>query len=133
MTTPNEHSFEISTVGNVSGETLKGKFTCKIRLSHIDRLRKDQLRREFLGTINPDGASSEALYVATAISELKVRLTKTPAWWTEAKDGLDLEDENVIIEVFTKAVEAEKNAREAVLKEAATAAEALRETKDTTK
>lgn len=119
-------SFTLHTVGETTEKTYAGEFRAKKRLSHRDHLRKDQVRRELLGG-QAGVATERALSTAMILSELAVRLTKTPEWWTEAGNGLDLEDDNVIGTVYNEAVKIETEAAEAKKKRAEAIQRSLRE------
>jgi hypothetical protein len=122
----NDQAFSISVVGNFTGETFKGNFRAKKRLSHLDRLRKDQYRRELLGGTAPDQAGQVALDIATIVSELRVRLVDAPKWWLESEGGLQLEDINTLMLVFEGATKIETDAAEALKKSAAVVADEMK-------
>lgn len=102
-------NFSISLIGNVTGEKWVGEFTTKLRLSHRDQLARDRISRELLGDTRPDFASPRAINQANIFSDLRVRLTQAPAWWKESAEGLDLEDDNVVAEVYNKALKFEND------------------------
>lgn len=111
----NLKTFNISVVGETTGETFRGDFDARILLSHRDRLRRDRVRRDLLGA-GPEGAAGadqEALLTAEIFSQLTVRVAKAPKWWDESGNGLDLRDHNVITEVYKKVLEIEAEARKA--------------------
>jgi hypothetical protein len=118
--------FTINVIGETTGQTIIGKFKAKKRLSHLDRLRRDQIRRELLGQISPDNASPEAQSLALGLADLRVRLVETPVFWRESQDGLLLEDENVLVVVYEAAQKVEADARKEVQEAAKAAAEALK-------
>lgn len=108
----NDVPFSISIVGDTTDEKWVGDFRAKRTLSHRDQLRRDQIRRELLGSAA--GASTDrALSIAMVLSELAVRVTKAPKWWTEKDNGLDLEDGNVIGEVYDQVMRIEREHIEA--------------------
>lgn len=117
--------FTIHETGDYTDQTWSGEFRAKKRLSHRDQLRKDQIRRELLGG-QPGTATDRALSTAMILSELAVRLTKSPAWWTEAGNGIDLEDDNVIGRVYDEALKVERDAAEEKKKKAEKIQEAMR-------
>lgn len=127
MDTLNTVEFTISVIGDTTGETLRGTFRAKKRLTHLDRLRRDQVRRELLGQISPESASSEAQSLAIGLADLRVRLVEMPSWWTDSDNGLKLEDENVLVKVYESAQKVEKEAREAIQKAAEAATAELKE------
>lgn len=122
----NDAPFTLHVVGETTDLTWKGEFRAKKRLSHRDQLLKDQVRRELLG--GQAGQPTErALSTSMILSELRVRLTKFPAWWTETGLGLDLDDDNVIGEMYDKALSIEQEAIDAKKKKAEAVQEKLRE------
>lgn len=121
--------FTINITGESTGEVFKGTFKAKVRLSHRDELRRDELRRKLLGP-TPDAASKRAQNQAELIADLSVRLTETPKWWSTVDGGLDLEDDNVLIGIWEECTRLEKEAIERVLKEAEDAKIKLREIAD---
>lgn len=117
--------FTLHEVGETTDKTYTGEFRAKKRLSHRDHLRKDQVRRELLGG-QPGVPTERALSTAMILSELAVRLTKTPDWWVDAGNGIDLEDDNVIGVVYNEALKIEADAIEAKKKKAEKVQEGLR-------
>lgn len=116
-TEANDGAFTLHVVGETTERTWAGEFRAKRRLSHRDHLRKDQVRRELLGG-QPGVATERALSTAMILSELAVRLTKTPEWWAEEGNGLDLDDDNVIGTVYNEALKIEAEAAESKKKKA---------------
>jgi hypothetical protein len=121
---PNSEDFVVQLVGDTTGTDWTGKFTAKKRLSFNDQLRRDLLRRQMLGTAEAK-PSDRAASMADVFSELMVRLVTSPSWWTDNDEGRELSDENVIVEVYKKALEVEQKALEALQKKATEAKEDL--------
>lgn len=111
-----ELTFTIDTKGELTDRQYTGVFTIKSRLTQRDFLLQDQFRRDNLGT-NTQDASPGAIGIATAVSHLRVRILKAPKWWTDSDGGLDLEDGNILAEVYYKAVETEAKERNALAEE----------------
>lgn len=122
----NKEQFEISLIGNVTGEKWVGKFAAKRRLSHKDFLKTDLVYRELIGTASPDKAALGVRNVAGVFSQLTVRLVDAPKWWTELDGGLDMEDDNVIAEVYRLTMKVEADAVEARAAKVAEATKGLR-------
>jgi hypothetical protein len=103
MADPVGQSFEIHIVGDETGETFTGKFFAKEKLSQADILAIDSRRRELLG---PNGAeASNSIYNrATILAELAFRITGAPDWWKTSFNGLNIVDDNVVMEVHEKVV-----------------------------
>ena len=95
----NAVTFNISVVGETTGEKWTGQFTTKVRLSHRDHLRLDSIRRELLG-VNPESASPRARQSADIFASASVHITKAPSFWTSSGNGMDLADDNVLAEVW---------------------------------
>ncbi len=114
-----EKDVPIDVKGEVTGDTFKGKFKFRTRLSHRDRATQDILRREYLGP-QPVGAiaSARAAQQALIFSELDVRIIEAPSWWTTASNGQDLFDDDVVATIYDAAIGAEKEAKEALLADA---------------
>ncbi len=102
--------FSISLVGDETGEKWVGDFRAKERLTHRDTLIKDARKRELLGP-NAGSPDPRAYSVAVIVAELTVRLTKMPKWFEESELGLDLADENVLADIWDKAMKVQTDAQ----------------------
>jgi hypothetical protein len=120
-----DQSFTVSVVGDVSGETFRGEFRAVKFLTHRQQLLLDQKRRELLGA-NPDSANVRAKNQAEIFAQLFVRLTEAPRWWTESGSGLDLVDDNVMVEVFQATMKVEEETVAEMRKRAEAAKELLK-------
>jgi len=123
-------SFSVNIIGDRSREQWTGTFRAKVLFSHRDELRRDALRREFIGAANPQFADVRAASIADIFSDLMVRLTDAPTWWKENGNGMDLVDDNVVREVFEKATAPEQQILKDIKDEAEKAAKALKDAKD---
>jgi hypothetical protein len=97
-------AFVLKVDGDITGETYQGNFECKRLLSHRDRINKDATRRNLLGA-QPEAASNDAIFRAEMLAHLGVSLTEVPKFWKESNNGLDLFDDNVVIDLYTKVTE----------------------------
>lgn len=89
--------FSVHVVGERTKKTWAGDFRAVSFLSHRKMLQRDRLVREFLG---PNAETSEERARAVALADCQVSLTKAASWWSEYGNGLDLIDENVLLEVW---------------------------------
>lgn len=103
----NEKEFSVHVTGETTGETFSGKFKAKERLSHRDKLVRDERRRVVLGAKSEEAPVWAQKY-AEVFSQLEVRLVETPSWWRENGNGFDLEDDNVIVEVYNRSLKVEE-------------------------
>lgn len=110
-------SFTIDIIGDFTGEKWVGQFEVKPRLSYRDQLKEDQIRRELLGK-DSEHAGEDARNYSRLFSGLSVRLVKTPKWWVEYNNGLDLTDQNLIVEIYTKTMDIVKAAAEETVERA---------------
>lgn len=104
MADPQGVQFDIHVVGEETNETFTGKFRAKEKLSWADQLAIDRYMRELLGPLGNE-ASLVIKKRAEIISELNARLTESPDWWKDARGGLDVVDDNVVLAVYDKSIE----------------------------
>lgn len=119
-----EQQFSISVVGEETGLPFGGPFKVRTRLSFRQQLFRDERRRQLLGEV-PAGTipSDRARQASEMFAELDVRIVDAPKWWRDADNGLDLQDDNVLIEVHAKTMKAVADA-DAATKDAGTGAQA---------
>jgi len=123
--------FTIDVKGDSTGKQFKGVFKAKERLSMGDRLDIDTVRRNLVGSAKTDEVGPAANALAQVLSQLSVRLTDVPSWWSTARNGLDLEDENVIVEVYQAALKIESDAMAALVEAAEKDTKELKKPKKT--
>lgn len=123
-TTSNETSFTIN-VTAASGENYAGTFKVFKRLSHMQTLRRDELRRELLGARGE--SAPEAMYrSAFILSTCAAHVKDAPSWWKESSNGLDLLDEEPVSAVFAEISRVTSSATKELEEKANKAAEALK-------
>lgn len=120
--------FTIKMVGQLSGEEYKGVFKVRPRLNLQQRLTRDQLRRDLLGA-KGDEAGADASNIALVFSKIWVHVIDAPGWWKDAKNGLDLEDDEVVGKVYEEVVRIETESIAALTKKGDAAAEELKKDK----
>jgi hypothetical protein len=113
----NTASFTINVVGDITGEQFYGAFKTKVRLSHRDQFRQDQMRRELLGT-HQEAASPRAANAAEIFSTINIHLVDAPNWWKDADNGLALEDDNVVGAIWESIMRLKVEAAEELKKKA---------------
>lgn len=101
----NTKDLYFKTIGTDTNTTWTGKFVVKLSLSPRDILTVDKLYREYIGNTNGTPPSDQAIYYAYMLSQLGVRLAEKPPWWTEGQNGLDLQDSNLLEEVWKSVAE----------------------------
>ena len=123
--------FTVDVIGETTGKTWKGVFEAKTILSHKDRFRQDELRREFLGKSpgvpDPMSVTSKWAHNAAEIfAFVLIHLTSAPQWWEANDSGLGLEDDNIVREIHDKIVEVKTEAQKKFEAEAETAKKELK-------
>lgn len=109
--------FTIDILGNLSKESYKGIFRVKCLLSPLEQIRADKQYREMLGN-NHYLAVEHVRQQAYALSELEQRITVYPPFWeNEEIGGGHIPDNNVILEIFELAIEAQEKFKEEKEKE----------------
>lgn len=100
---PNSQPVSISIVGVSTNETYKADFVFTQILSHRQQLLGDRLYREYLGGENPHQASLDAKQRAQLLADVNSAIQEpVPQFWRESGMGLDLLDDNVLTEVWSK-------------------------------
>ena len=99
--------FQFNVVGDTTGNPYTGKFKVKTVLSRRDSFLADERRRILIGA-NANSVSPSVGAEAFMLGQLFVRIVDAPAWWTQSDAGLDIEDGNVITDLFSAVVKAEE-------------------------
>ena len=117
-------------VVNVSlsnGETLRGKFKVKIKLSYREILAMDAARRSYLGP-QPGEPDQVANLLAVALAKVNTHAIETPSWWKEANNGADFDELDVILAVYQELQKVEQDYLAGLKKSAAEAGGELKKT-----
>lgn len=104
-------TFTISSVGEVTGKPYSGSFKVKTITTQRDLFRIDEIRRQILGS-NPNGAAPAIYQDAIIMAQLNIKIIEAPSWWTDSEYGQDLEDSNIIGEIYSLLVKAENERRD---------------------
>jgi hypothetical protein len=127
----NERSFTVEAVGDTSGHKYEGIFTVKCVLSMQDKhrleLEKTRLLSDFM---NP---TSQLQAIAVIMANVRARVIQSPEWWRQSDFGNKILDENVIVAIYDKAMEAEDEWKADIAKKAAASAPASEKTEETPK
>jgi hypothetical protein len=106
-----EHEFEIQVKGNETGINWAGKFKYQ-RPSLSQRSMIDAFRAKLSGDLLT--ISDNVFELNEALAHLRFTLTSYPDWWKEADFGGSLYDYNVVMDIYQKIVEFEKEWRNKV-------------------
>lgn len=95
-----EFSFDIDIIGESTGQEYKGRFTAKATLSIGERVELERAISSFISDFaNPTDNLSN---LAIMISNIRFHITKYPDWWDINTNGIEIEDLNLIAEIFSK-------------------------------
>lgn len=106
----NEKNFTIDVVGESTGHAYQGEFTVICVLSmgqrHQEAIEKTRLMADYA---NP---SNDLYSVATTLAALRTRIKDSPEWWKQSAGGTSILDDEIILTLWEKAMECEKNWRD---------------------
>lgn len=123
---PNSELFSVHVVGDKTAKTYKDDFVTTQILSHRQQLLSDRLLREYLGGEKPADASPEAKERAGYLADINAALVGVPQFWKASGMGLDLLDDNVIVEVWNKVVSIQFEQNKKIKERTASDAERLK-------
>jgi hypothetical protein len=129
MLPPNEASFEFECVGDKTGKKYDGTFTVKCVLANEETIDAALRAERYNGGVATLAAYYKLFNRALAEAEVRVRYDKekkrqmAPSWWIDSDAGRTLLDQNVVFDVYSKCIEAEKNWNDSVKRMAAEASE----------
>lgn len=102
-------TFGINVIGERSNNTYMGRFKVKCLLAPTEEISADKLYRDLLGN-NSHLAQERVRQLAFALSQLQYRIIESPEFWVNSNiGGGHITDENVILDVLDKAVEAQES------------------------
>lgn len=100
-----ERTFVFEGVGADTGIKYDGKFTVKtilkIREKHQLELEKTILQAD---TKSPTAGLRG---ISNILANLRVRIVDGPEWWRQSEGGSDLDDENILLDLYDKVIEQE--------------------------
>jgi hypothetical protein len=99
----NQKSFEINHIGQVTGKKYEGTFTVKCVLNLADKRKVEIERSSLSADLNNPTESLSA--IASIVANLRVRVVDSPDWFKQALVSLDLLDEDVLVEIFSKSLD----------------------------
>lgn len=106
MLPENKHVFDIKHSGQVTGREYEGQFTCVCILTmgqkHQLEIERTRLLADFQ---NP---TENLAGMALILANLRTRIIDAPDWWKESNGGAKIMDEDVVLALFNKVLEAEE-------------------------
>lgn len=112
----NEHVFDFKMVGELTQKKYEGRFTviCVLNMLQRQLLEVEKTRLQADMSNPTDGLSG----IALILSNLRIRINDGPEWWMQSVGGFDIKDENIIVALYDKVMEAETKWREELLEKA---------------
>lgn len=107
-----ESTFDFEYQGITTGREYKGQFTVKcvlnMAMKHQLELEKTRLMADYN---NPsDGLAG----LAVILSKLRIHIIDAPEWWQQSRGGMAIEDEDLLVALYDRILEAEEKWREKV-------------------
>jgi hypothetical protein len=100
-----EKTFDFDHVGDLTGKEYKGRFTvlCVLTVGqkHALALEKTRLMGNY---VNP---TDDLSGFAVILANLRAKIVDAPEWWKQSAGGATLEDEDALVVLYRKVVEAE--------------------------
>ena len=110
----NEKSFMLSVAGEVTGHKYEGQFTVKCVLSMADkRLLEIEQSRLSVDLMNP---TNNLVAISRVVANLRVRVINAPDWFDQIIGSLDILDDNVVFELYSKCLDASNEWQEELKK-----------------
>lgn len=101
-------TFTIKETGSLSKDSYMGTFTVKCLLSPMEEIAADKRYRDLLGN-NSHLATQNVREKAFALAQLEQRVTEMPPFWeNDTIPGGHVRDQNIILLVLDKAIEAQE-------------------------
>lgn len=101
----NEHSFYFTHEGKLTGRKYEGDFKVKCLLSIADQ-RVLEIEKSGL-TVDLNNPTDNLNAIGSVVSNLRVRVLDAPDWFKQSIRSLDILDEEVLFEIYSKCLEAE--------------------------
>ena len=108
----------VNVIGERTGRVYAGDFTVKLIMSQKDEFQADLRRRVILGP-SPEGTppAPNLQWKAFMFGQLQSRTMEAPTFWTDADNGLDIPDANVVTAVYDALLKAEDDFENAIKKD----------------
>ena len=99
--------FSVSATGESTGKSYAGDFVVKTVLTRRDIFVADERRRIIVGS-NAEAVPPALNGEAFMLGQLLVRIVDAPDWWKTSDGGMNIEDANIIGELFRLTLEREE-------------------------
>jgi hypothetical protein len=114
-----EKSFTIDEVGETTGHKYQGTFEvlCVLNMGqrHAEATEKTRLMGDYA---NPD---NDLYSLAETLSKLRIRIQEAPEWWKQSNGGTDIMDEEIVLLLWEKTLECERQWKKELKEKAETA------------
>ena len=105
----NESTFNIDVAGDTTFKRYEGQFTVRCVLTAGQRHTMELEKSRLLG--NSVVPTDALVGLAEVLATLRAKIIEAPEWWKQSLSGSNLSDENVLMELYNNASEAEKQWR----------------------
>jgi hypothetical protein len=112
----NEATFSVDVIGEITGKRYDGAFTVRCVLNMGQKHALELEKSRLVG--NSSMPSDTLIGIAVILSGLRSKVIDGPEWWRQSAGGSNIIDDNVLLEVFEKTVNAEAEWKKAVKEKA---------------
>ena len=116
----NEATFSVDLVGDTTMKRYEGQFTVRCVLNmgqkHAMELEKNRLMGGF------DAPTNALAGMAVLLSSIRAKVIDSPEWWKQSGAGASLSDDNILVVLYDKIIEAENAWRQKVKEQASASA-----------
>jgi hypothetical protein len=108
----NEATFDIDSLGDTTFKHYEGQFTCRCVLTMGQKHSMELEKSRLLGSYTNPTEELEGL--AIIFANLRAKVIEAPEWWKQSMGGATINDENVLVDIYTKIQKAEQEWRQKV-------------------
>jgi len=98
------------------GERREGNFSVKCRLTMRERQMMELNKSRLLG--GHSSPTDALMGISVMVATLITHITDAPEWWKQSDNGMDLEDETIVIKLFNQLTNEQVAWRDALTKHA---------------
>lgn len=113
----NESVFDIDINGDTSGKRYEGQFSVRCVLNMGQKHAMELEKTRLMG--NHSSPTDELIGYAVLFANLRAKIMDGPEWWKQSIGGSNIMDENVLVAVYNKILDAEVQWKEKVKEMAA--------------
>ena len=116
-----EQTFAFREEGDVTMQTYEGEFTVRAILN-VGQKHQLELEKTILQA-DSKAPTAGLSGISNVLAELRVRIISGPEWWENSRGGATIDDENVLLALYTQVLDTEIEWRNSLRKKTTDAVE----------